>query len=137
MARHYKKGRVSRKGKTPYDIYLDKRQQLQAEGYTLRPAMNKEYFDKTYQNAKLAGKTNFMRDVAKYDRYSSKSDFYDLKRRVKHLDLGDAMQGDLYNKYYDLKWEDMKTWDNKDWTVLRDDMVAVGLTYAEFRGIYE
>ncbi len=137
MARKYKKGRASRKGKTSYQSYLEKRQNLENEGYTLRPVLSKEEFERQKNNARLAGQKNFARQRASWDRYSSKADYYELKRKMEELDQNDDLQGDMYNKYSDMKWSEMKKWNNQDWSIFRDDLIAIGGTYDEFRGIYE
>lgn len=132
MARHYKKNRISRKGKTPYQIYLDKRDRLKAEGYTLRPADDEATFMKRYENAKKAGITNFMRDYPKYDRYVNKADWYAVRKSVR-----EANDPNLTNRYGDLDYEAFKKWDASSWTVFRDELLLLGYTWEEFRGIYE
>lgn len=137
MARKYKKNRVSRKGKTRYQIYLDKRRKLEEEGYVLRPVTPEDVFNRRYENAKKAGFTNFMRDYPKYDRYSNKEDFYDIRRKIKSLDLNDKPQAEIYNEYIDMTFEDLKKWDNETWIKFRDELIGIGVTFDEFRGIYE
>lgn len=137
MARRYKKNRVSRKGKKPYDIYLEKRKKLQDEGYSLRPALSEEDFYTAYENAKKAHINNFMRDLPRYERYANKPEFYRMRRKIRELDLNDPVQADVYNQYYDLTFEEMKKWNNQDWTMFREDYLVAGGTFEEFRGIYE
>ena len=147
MARNYKKNRVSRKGQTPYSIYLRKRAELEKAKFTLSEQMTEKEFMRLYNNAKRAGYTNFMRDVAKAERYATKKDYYRMRREVNNM-VEEIINGDntleakeeakkFRDTYGNIKFEDMKKWDNEDWTTFREEFLAQGGTFEEFRGIYE
>lgn len=147
MARHYKQNRVSRKGQTPYSIYLRKRAELEKEKFTLSEQMTEKEFMRLYNNAKRAGYTNFMRDVAKAERYATKKDYYRMRREVNNM-VEEIINGDntleakeeakkFRDTYGNITFEDMKKWDNQDWITFREDFLAQGGTFEEFRGIYE
>ena len=147
MARHYKKNRVSRKGQTPYSIYLRKRKEEEAKGFKLTPQMTEEEFTKLRKNAKIAGYTNFMRDVAKAERYVTKKDYYRMRREVNNMvddilngetTLADKIEAKAFREAYgNIDFEDMKKWDNQDWISFRESFLDMGGTFEEFRGIYE
>ena len=148
MARHYKKNRVSRKGQTPYSIYLRKRAELEKEGFTLTPQMAEKEFKRIYENAKRAGYTNFMRDVAKAERYVTKKDYYRMRKEVnaivdgilknKESKLADRVEAKAFRDAYgNIDFEDMKKWNNNDWISFRETFLDMGGTFDEFRGIYE
>lgn len=147
MARHYKKNRVSRKGQTPYSIYLRKRKEEEAKGFKLTPQMTEEEFKKLRENAKRAGYTNFMRDVAKAERYVTKKDYYRMRREVNNMvddilngetTLADKIEAKAFRSAYgEIDFEDMKKWDNEDWISFRESFLDMGGTFEEFRGIYE
>lgn len=147
MARHYKQNRVSRKGQTPYSIYLRKRAELEKEKFTLSEQMTEKEFMRLYKNAKRAGYTNFMRDVAKSERYATKKDYYRMRREVNNM-VEEIINGDntlevkedakkFRDTYVNITFADMKKWDNEDWITFREDFLAQGGTFEEFRGIYE
>ena len=147
MARHYKQNRVSRKGQTPYSIYLRKRAELKKEKFTLSKQMTEKEFMRLYNNAKRAGYTNFMRDVANSERYATKKEYYRMRREVNNM-VEEIINGDntleakedakkFRDTYGNIKFEDMKKWDNADWITFREDFLAQGGTFEEFRGIYE
>lgn len=147
MARHYKKNRVSRKGQTPYSIYLRKRSEVESEGFTLTPQMTEKEFTRLYENAKRAGYTNFMRDIAKAERYATKKDYYRMRREVNNMveeiingeaSIFDKMEAKAFREAYSkIDFETMKRWDNRDWISFRDSFIELGGTFDEFRGIYE
>lgn len=142
MARKYVKTekfykKISDLKERRYQIYLEKRRALEEQGYVLRPVTQRELFEKRYQNAKKAGINNFMRDYPMYDRYSNKTNFYQKNKKLKSLDVNDDLQREVYNRYINVSWDEMKNWDNKDWTNFLNDLLDVGITYEEFRGIYE
>ena len=147
MARHYKKNRVSRKGQTPYSIYLRKRKEEEAKGFKLTPQMTEEEFKKLHENAKRAGYTNFFRDVAKAERYVTKKDYYRMRREVNNMvedilngetTLADKIEAKAFREAYGkIDFEDMKKWDNQDWISFRESFLDMGGTFEEFRGIYE
>ena len=137
MARHYKKGRVSRKGLSPYQIYLNKRAKLEAEGYALREVTDEQTFMQRYNYARERGDTNFMRDYPKYDRYVNKQNYYDVRRTIRDLDMEDANQVFIYKKYKSLSYDEFKQWTNIEWTNYRDALLEIGYSYEDFRGIYE
>ena len=147
MARHYKKNRVSRKGLTPYDIYLRKREEKLNEGFTLTPMMDKKEFTRLYENAKRAGYTNFMRDVVNSERYVTKKDYYRMRREVNNMvddilngetTLADKIEAKAFRAAYgEIDFETMKKWDNNDWISFRESFLVMGGTFEEFRGIYE
>ena len=147
MARHYKKNRVSRKGQTPYSIYLRKRKEEEAKGFKLTPQMTEEEFKKLRENAKRAGYTNFMRDVAKAERYVTKKDYYRMRREVNNMvddilngetTLADKIEAKAFREAYgNIDFETMKKWDNNDWISFRESFLDMGGTFEEFRGIYE
>lgn len=147
MARNYKKNRVSRKGQTPYSIYLRKRAELEKEKFTLSKQMTEKEFMRLYNNAKRAGYTNFMRDVAKSERYATKKDYYRVRREVNKM-VEEIINGDntleakeeakkFRDTYGNIKFKDMKKWNNADWIKFREDFLEQGGTFEEFRGIYE
>lgn len=147
MARHYKHNRVSRKGQTPYSIYLRKRAELKAEGFTLTPQMTEKEFKRLYENAKRAGYTNFMRDVAKAERYVTKKDYYRMRKEVNNM-VEDIINGEttlaekaeakaFKEAYGKIDFDTMKKWDNQDWISFRETFLDMGGTFEEFRGIYE
>lgn len=136
MARKYKKNRVSRKGKTPYQIYLDKRAKLEAEGYALRDVTDKETFMQRYNYARSIGDKNFMRDYPKYDRYVNKANYYDVRRTIRDLDMEDATQALIYKEYGELTYQEFKSWTNVEWSNYRDHLLEIGYSYEDFRGIY-
>ena len=147
MARHYKQNRVSRKGQTPYSIYLRKRAELEKEKFTLTPQMTEKEFMRLYNNAKRAGYTNFMRDVAKSERYVTKKDYYRMRKEVNNM-VEDILNGEttlaekeeakkFKETYGKIDFATMKKWDNQDWITFREDFLAQGGTFEEFRGIYE
>ena len=147
MARHYKQNRVSRKGQTPYSIYLRKRAELGKEGFTLTPQMTEKEFTRLYENAKRAGYTNFMRDVAKAERYVTKKDYYRMRKEVNNM-VDDIINGEttlaekaeakaFKEAYGKIDFETMKKWDNQDWISFRESFLDMGGTFEEFRGIYE
>ena len=136
MARRYKKNRVSRKGKTPYQIYLDKRAKLEAEGYALRDVTDEETFMQRYNYARSIGDTNFMRDYPRYDRYVNRENFINV-RTTAFLVSEESEEGkEFYDKYGKITWKEIKKWDNVAWTNFRDEALAVGYSYKDFRGIY-
>ena len=147
MARHYKQNRVSRKGQTPYSIYLRKRAEIEAEGFTLTPQMTEKEFKRLYENAKRAGYTNFMRDVAKAERYVTKKDYYRMRKETREMvdeiingeaSIADKMEAKAFREAYsNIDFETMKKWDNRDWISFRDSFLELGGTFEEFRGIYE
>lgn len=147
MARHYKKNRVSRKGQTPYSIYLRKRAELEKEKFTLTKQMTEKEFMRLYNNAKRAGYTNFMRDVANSERYATKKEYYRMRKEVNKM-VDEVLNGEytlaekeearkFKDSYSNITFEDMKKWGNQDWITFREDFLAQGGTFEEFRGIYE
>ena len=136
MARHYKKNRVSWKGKSKYDIYLAKRQKLKNEGFRLRDALDEEEFYRLYENAKKAGIKNFMRDLPNSERYINKKLYYKIRRELNELE--DTEENiEMRNYYKSISFEEAKDWNNQDWAIFRDAFVKAGGTFEEFRGIYE
>ena len=137
--RSYKKGRISRKGLTPYQIYMIKRSELEAEGYVLREITDEKTFMNRYNYAKSIGDTNFMRDYAKNDRYVSKQNYRRFMARIKKLNLNspDATERFVKMKYMDVSFGEFQKWTEEDWSMYRDYMLDLGATFEEFRGIYE
>lgn len=137
MARRYKKNRVSRKGKTSYDIYLEKRMKFEDEGFALRAQLTKDEFYELRDLAKKMGDTNFMRNLTNSERFTDKPTFYRMKRELRDMETTDSdvirWKNNLLNQTFDA----FKKWNNDDWTVFRDAFVANGGTFEEFRGIYE
>lgn len=147
MARHYKKNRVSRKGQTPYSIYLRKRAEKMDEGFTLSPQMSEKEFTRLYENAKRAGYKNFFRDLANAERYVTKKDYYRMRKEVNNMvediingqtTLAEKAEAKAFREAYGkIDFETMKKWDNRDWTSFRESFLVMGGTFDEFRGIYE
>jgi len=138
MARRYKKNRTSRKGMSPYDIYMRKRQKLEEQGFNLRPALSKEKFDKVYANAKKAGQKNFFRDLTNAERYTNKRQFYRMRKGLRELETDDPeidrWRNELLNS---ITFEDFKTWDNEAWSAFMEVFIMSGGTWDEARGIYD
>ena len=138
MARRYKINRISRKGMSSYDIYIRKRQNLEEKGFNLRPALNKEEFNKLYANAKKAGFKNFFRDLTNAERYTTKPQFYKMRKGLKELKTDDEEINRWKNELLSsISFEDFKTWNNEAWSAFMEIFIASGGTWEEARGIYE
>ena len=136
MARKYKKNRVSRKGKTSYDIYLEKRAKLEDEGFALRAQLTKDEFYDLRESAKKIGDTNFMRNLTNSERFTDKPTFYRMKRELREMETEDEDVKRWKKNLLDKDFEWFKGWTNDDWTRFRDDFTSNGGTWEEFRGIY-
>ena len=138
MARRYKRNRISRKGMSSYDIYMRKRQALEDKGFNLRPALNKEEFDKLYANARKAGIPNFFRDLTNAERYTNKPQYNRMRKGLRELESDDEeinrWKNELLNS---ISFEDFKSWDNEAWSAFMEIFIASGGTWDEARGIYE
>ena len=137
MARRYKKNRVSRKGKTSYDIYLEKRMKLEDEGFALRAQLSEEDFYDLREAAKKMGDTNFMRNLTNSERFTDKPTFYRMKRELRAMESEDEEVNRWRNSMLEQTFDSFKKWNNDDWSIFRDIFIANGGTFEEFRGIYE
>lgn len=63
----YKKNRASTKGKTKYEIYLNARQKLRDQGYTLDEGSSEAEFLEDYAGKSLKHDKNIIRDLARQD----------------------------------------------------------------------
>ena len=137
MARKYKKNRISRKGKTAYDIYLDKRERLEDQGFALRKPLDKEDFYDLRDLAKKMGDTNFLRNLTNSERFTDKPTFYRMRREIREMESEDEDVIRWKNNLLKQDFESFKKWTNDDWTIFRDAFIANGGKFEEFRGIYE